>query len=184
MYETNKMTHEQMNELLRQQDAGLATLRKKLATAEAELKKCGEAVMTYVETVKRKNRDIWAAEADCAALREALEFYGSQKFFAVMPDDGKTRVVPICNEDGSFAHYLAFVNDDGEIARAALTRPTGQAIMDELSAARELIEAQSEDRAAYNPEPWKEEQHLRMQKAEERLSKAEERYDAARKANT
>lgn len=102
-------------------DAELATLRRKLAEAEAELKKCGEAVMTYVETVKRKNREIWAAEADCAAMREALE-------------RAKDWI-----EHDELAHGRSF--GTGNQIRAALTRSTGQAILDELVAARKVCEA-------------------------------------------
>ena len=156
MSETNKMTHEQMNELLRQQDAGLATLRKHLAEAEAELKKCADAVMTYVETVKRKNREIWAAEADCAAMREALDFYA----------ENVGNCARFSDETGNVAR-ARLAKDIGEKARAALTtRPTGQAILDELSAARKLIK---ELRTFPMPIP---------------TIAALDAYDAARKANT
>ncbi len=174
--------------------AELATLRAKLAEAEKER---DEALISALDVERNHSglqiaqellgaaeprwsaihleiKDIHAklatANADCAAMREALEFYGSQKFFAVMPDDGKTRVVPICNEDGSFAHYLAFVNDDGEIARAALTRPTGQSILDELSAARKVCEiAQWQENGGMWPENY---------------ADALDAYRAAHKANT
>ncbi len=150
-------------ECAKRDSAELATLRKQLAEAEAELARMTDLFNEAVSSLA-------TAEADCAAMREALEFYGSQKFFAVMPDDGKTRVVPICNEDGSFAHYLAFVNDDGEIARAALTRPTGQSILDELSAARKVCEiAQWQENGGMWPENY---------------ADALDAYRAAHKANT
>lgn len=150
--------------------AELATLRHKLAEAEKELARsrenrllicshCGHGIewdssepkntvsamqaheLTCAENPLRAA--LAAAEADCAAMREALESHAIPVI-----NMWRTGKAWSCNPWPKTEDAVAALNK-------ALTRPTGQSILDELSAARKVCEiAQWQENGGMWPENY------------------------------